>query len=349
MAIYLLVFVLLAVGASTLGRRYSKAYLFVAWPSLLVFVGCRDRVGPDWYGYELRYSQVFTHIAAGDFLSGFSELGFWFIAYFSKESGFGFQGLIASFAALSMLGLYLFCRGEPRGATVFALLFPVSVVQLAMSGIRQAVAVSFLMVALLAWKRSRRFLVAASLLVGIQFHTSLLLFLPLIFAPYRSITSVRAVLSLVLAVPLMAAAVGSRMDVYVERYGGGGVVAGGAFFRYFLSLLPVLWCLVERRRLREARPDLIPLFEAFGLITLALLPVGIASSIFLHRANYYLLPVTALMLTEVSALGTGSLFGRFSRAVPYALYGIYMVGWFSTSYHAQVGYIPYRSVLLPGH
>src|SRR5690606_28407321 len=127
--------------------------------------------------------------------------------------------------------------------SVMVLSFPVLVVQLAMSGLRQALATALLMVAYAAFVKGRRLSVAVWILLASQFHTSSIIFLPMVLLVGKRVSAVKLMTAMVLLSPVVAWFLGMRLEVYSDRYVEqiyGESSSSGAWFRYVLVLIPFI-------------------------------------------------------------------------------------------------------------
>lgn len=344
---YLSIFSLLALFGSIFNDRQARLSLAVIAPFLLVFMGTRYYVGCDFTGYLNRFENV------PEFLGSWSDVfaqegGFSFIMGALQEANVDYMWLNVTCTLIFLACLMKFCWSFQRPMLLLALLFPVMVLQLGMSGLRQALAAGFLMLAYVQFVRGRTWWTAALIVVGGMFHVSVVIFLPIAFLAGKRITSTKIFLAIVLVTPLAGLLLQSRVEVYADRYiydVYGETSSGGALVRYALVVIPALLFVRYRARFLALHPKMYGLFVLFSLIIFAMAPLAAVSTVALHRLNYYVMPVSILMLTHLTMLQT---YGRWSavvRHLPVVLYGGYMVSWFLTSRHASICYIPYNSYL----
>ncbi len=139
-----------------------------------------------------------------------------------------------------------------------------------------------------------------------------------------------------------------RLGVYSDRYIEqiyGENSASGAWFRYALVLLPFAMLALWYRRIEERYPDTIELMRLFMLITFVMAPIGILSSVVLHRLVFYVMPVSIITLLAVAETLAVIWRERLIRLVPFVIYGAYISVWFSFSRRAASCYVPYQSWL----
>lgn len=345
MIVYVSIFVFLALlGLSIPDRRYLPVLLgvclFLWW-----FMGTRYIVGCDFNGYYLRYYEILPGIHWGEILS-VQEPGFELLSAILKTLGAHYMWLNISTAGLMLIGFFFFAREHRSPLMVMALLFPVVIVQLGMSGIRQGVAVAALMLASVAFVRGRRWWTAIIILLGAQFHTSAVVFLPIAFLAGRPINVLRIVGGVLLLSPFAVFLLSDRLDVYSDRYiqqNYGAITSGGALIRYALIMIPQVFFLAYHARIKRAFPEVYDLLKLFVIISFALLPVAVFSSIALHRINFYVMPFSILSFVYLSLAIAPRNQVVLMRAMPPLTYGLYQVAWFATSFHATECYIPYRS------
>jgi hypothetical protein len=349
MYLYFLIYAVAAGLAYMLRSRGDSrvvAYLFAAF--LVFFAGSRVDVGCDWDSYVNR------------FLYGYPDVGW--LAYFRqgegaftslnvivRNMGYEFSVVVFLCAVIYTFGLVRFSALAQRPLAFLALSFPILVLQLGMSGLRQAMAAAFLMLALRSFVEKRRLWMVAWIVVASQFHTSAIMFLPVVFLIGRKVSAKRMALSVLLIGPLVALLLENRLEVYNTRYideAYGEMSSSGAWYRYVLTLLPFLFFVAKRKLVETRYPKLFELLRLFAYIAFALAGVGAFSSVALHRLTFYVMPVSILAFLCVSE----SIFDRGSRrvgmAVPFMVYGLYLVSWFSLSGHAADCYVPYQSWLL---
>ena len=314
--------------------------LFLIW-----FMGTRYIVGCDFKAYYLRYVEILPGLHFDEIFSR-QEPGFELLASLLKTMGAHYMWLKITTAILMVIGYYVFARANRSPVMIMALLFPVIVVQLGMSGIRQGVATSALMLASVAFLKGNRLMTGLIIILGAQFHNSAYIFLPIAFLAGRRINAGRIIAGVLLLSPLAVYLLSDRLEVYSERYveqAYGEITSRGALIRYALIMLPYLFFLRYYKDLRAAYPEAYNLLKLFAIICFALLPVALYSSIALHRINFYVMPFSILTFVYLSLAIAPRQQALLIRAVPALLYGLYQVFWFLTSSHAAECYDPYRS------
>lgn len=349
MHVYLAIFGVAALAAYLVqNRRQSQTVALFFAAFLLLFIGTRGEVGCDYTGYLNRFNDVLNEKDWKTAL-GKGEGAYYALSYTVRDLDLSYSALLFVCGVLYVLGLWRFAGIARRPMAILALAFPILVLQLGMSGLRQALALACLMCAYRSFVDLRRWWVLFWVLLASQFHTSAILFLPMVFLVGRKISTRSLALATLLGGPVVAVLLEARFEVYHARYVTeeyGEMSSSGAWGRYLVTALPFVVLAWKRRLVQEAFPREFELMRFFGYIMLALLPVGLISSVGLHRLTYYAMPVSLLALLCVSE----SVFAKDSRklgmAIPFLAYGTYIMLWFTLSKHASACYVPYETWLL---
>lgn len=343
MLVYLGIYSGLALAS--VGNYSQRNTLFFALSGglLVWFMGFRYETGCDYYGYLQRWVN-FSAPGSLALLLQSEEAGFSFLMGSIKASGLEYTWLNVAASAILVFCYIRFARAHLFAPLILALLFPVIIVQLGMSGIRQALASGFLMLSFNAFAQKEKLWTAIWILIGMQFHVSVVMFLPIALLAGREVNTLRLATSLVILGPAASLLLAGRLDTYESRYFEGTVTSGGAVLRYALIFLPVPLFVLYRQKIKKTFPDVYPLLKFGTLSILALAPLVVLSSIALHRLNYYVMPLSILIFVYTGAvLSRKPLHGHWLAILTY---GGYSMGWFLFSHHAKTCYIPYRNTWL---
>lgn len=348
MTFYLVIYLLLS-SLALLRLKTTKAsvLLLPLLVFLFVFVGTRLDTGCDFSGYMSRFHYA-LFFDFGQVLS-LDEPGFRVLTYLIRHSGLGYMWLNMACALIFFVGAYRFLVRHPEPIALLAIMLPIMIIQLSMSGIRQATAIAFLMLALVAFMDNKRLKVAIYILVGATFHQSLVLMLPLALVAGRTFSAKRLILGLVALGPVALFMLSGRLEVYSDRYIDqihGSMESTGGLLRLALLVFTAVIFELNKKKVEALFPKQFPMMRIFSLITFALIPIALISTVAVHRLGYYVLPVQLFMLAILPLAMFNNIENRFvGRLIPLAIYGLYLVVWFSTSRHAQLCYAPYDSYL----
>ena len=344
MLTYLGVYVGLVLTKFGAGRSTISTPILAFWAIVLtVFVGSREWVGCDFSGYLLRFN--FYQKVPFETVSGNAESGFLALNYLVINMGLGYPWL-NFFAAVIFFGCavaFVLKRGDPL--SILALMFPVLIVQLAMSGLRQALAVALLMLAWNAFVSRRRVWTLALILAASLFHASAIVFLPMVLLIGRQVSTVTLGLAAVVAMPAVFYLIGERADVYQGRYIESENESLGAIFRVALTVITSGMFELYRRAYETEYPEDFQLMRAFSLFGLGVGLLFFISTLAAHRMNYYVMPVQLVMLSRLPRIMSDNRPNLALDVAPYVVYGMYIVVWMGLSRHASLCYDPYNSYL----
>ena len=311
---------------------------------LLWFMGLREYVGCDFVSYLLRYDAE-RFLGSGPSF-GSNEWGFEFLTYLFAQAGVSYYAFQAFITAIIVFCYLRFASRQVYPVMVLAIIYPVLVVQLGMSGLRQAVAVGLIMMAFEAFVAKNRLSTGGWIIAAFLFHSSAIVLLPMAFIAGRQISLPRLIAAFVLLMPVAAFLLGDRVDVYSNRYIDqvyGEQQADGAWIRYVLSIVPTLFFLRYRLQIKKAFPQQYQLLLIGALFVCSLLLAGAISSVALHRFNFYALPLAALMVVY----GTKAVARRpvIMRLAWLGMFGGYQVAWFTFSSNARSCLMPYDNIV----
>lgn len=312
-------------------------------------MGSRYETGCDFFGYMLRFERLYENFDLPT-LIGSHEAGFHLLNALIKKIGLDYVWLNLAASLIYLICVFRFARLSPRPLLLIALFFPILLVQLGMSGLRQALAVGFLLMALVQFVEKKRLLSAGWILVAAQFHSSAFVFLPLAVLAGREVSVAKIAGALIVIGPLAGLLLSEEMEMYSARYIEqvyGENSSSGAFFRYIVACIPAVLFEFRKKRVKAAFPETYEMFRVFSLATFAMILVFPFSTVVFHRLLYYLLPVSLLMFVSVTMVlpQRTKISGDF-LAIPVLVLGVYMIGWFSLSRHADYCYVPYQTYLL---
>ena len=328
-------------------RQFELVTVFLCLAFLVLFMGTRYYVGCDYAGYLSRYDNTPVYSSLLDAFKA-PEPAFNLIMIGVVTSGLDYLWVNLISSAIIVACYWYFLRHHSYSLMILALCFPILIMQLGMSGLRQAIAVAMVMAASIPFTQGRRFATFMWIVVAAQFHTSAYVFLPLVALVGVRVSFGRMTWAAMAALPLLLWLLSDRLEVYQTRYveqAYGDQSSGGAVFRYFLMFPVSVLFFVNRERIMKAFPNHFETLKIWNLAILALAPLTILSSFALHRFNYYVMPFNLVSFVYVSHLMFTRRFHFVAVLIPPLVYGIYTIGWQSMSSHFRACYVPYQSVL----
>ncbi len=342
--IYIVIYLVLALASFVVRRRTEqRLVLLVACFSLFLFVGTREYIGCDFTGYLSRFQSYQLYSPELSFQT--PEFGFLYLNQFIIGAGGSYMWVNVACAGIFFICFYLFARNKTNPLGLLTLFFPIIIVQLAMSGIRQATALAILLLAWNAFVAGDRARYLLALVAAASFHTSAIIFLPLVALIGRSVNLATLIPTALVTLPVAFLFMGERSDVYVERYVESDIESFGAVFRLGLLVITAIFFEVYIRRFRKAEKSMFQLLRFGSLLIFLLIPAFFVSTLIVHRVGYYAATLQLYMLSAARGVNQRKSDDAVFAFMPFVAYLLYMLVWFATSRHADLCYTPYDSYL----
>jgi EpsG family len=345
--IYLTLYGGLLFGAalSSRQRQLRRLFFFVFTLLLFAFVAFRYEVGCDWSGYASHFEETWNWDAS-DALQR-TEPAYWLLLVQLHKAGLDYPYLNLAMAIPFFWGLVALARRQPDPLAFLVLSFPVLIINMPMSAVRQAAAIGFACLAIIAFQDRKLIRYITMIVAGSLFHASAIVFLAL--APFAKLRLTRAsiLLAVVLALPgAYFLAAGSSAEVYTDRYIGATLDAKGAIYRSaMLAAVGAYFLLARRRRFQERFPreyQIAVISSCIMLGTLALLPL---SSVISDRFGYYVTPIQIMIMARLPYLGQTRQQTQLIAAAPYLALGLVLLVLSDNSELFQQCYLPYQTWL----
>lgn len=320
-------------------RLFFAIFVFV----LFIFVAFRYKVGCDWSGYYNNFEAA-RYLEVEDVLT-LREPGFWLLLIQLHAWKLEYPYLNVVMAVPFFWGMTAMARRQPDPLAFLILSFPVLIINLPMSGIRQGAAVGFICLAFLAFQDRKLARYILFVILGALVHTSAIIFFAL--APFIKFGFTRSTLlaAVVLAVPGAYFDLTDSLNLYVDRYVSTGVDARGALFRSGMLALVGLTFLLswssKFKKLFARENSLVSIGSWIMLATLAILPI---STVISDRFGYYVTPIQLIILSRMPLLAIGR-YRLLMVVAPYLALGLVLLVWTSLSVHFNKCYLPYQTWL----
>jgi hypothetical protein len=313
--------------------------------ALFLYSAFRFEVGCDWTGY-LNQFELFGGATLEEALTHREPL--WTAIIIAQTKlGLSYPWLNVIASAIFYFGIHAMARRQPDPLGFLVLLFPVLIINMPMSGIRQGAAVGLISLAFLAFidRRLVRFVVLTLLASGVHSSASFFLLLtPLVTGEY---SRTRLLLAGVLALPgAYAMMSGDAVTLAASRYIGTGVDAAGSAFRVgLLALTALAYFALLRRKWRETSPQDDKLVTIGALMMLCLIAIVTISTVIGDRLGYYLVLIQTMICARMPFLPLRANRRLFILA-PYLGLLIMFVVWTGNSRHFQICYLPYQTWIM---
>jgi hypothetical protein len=278
------------------------------------------------------------------------ELAFGPLMHLIQSAGFDYSGFNLVTTAIFFIGWTKFCRSHPNPLEALAFSFPVLIIHMAMSAVRQAVALSFIMLALSAFADRKRVAYFLYVCLAATFHYSAVIFIPLGFVigkrPRISSIIVYCAAGLV-SISFFAP---SSVEVYQTRYVGAGATQtnealGGVVRVSTVTAAGLMFLLLLGRRWQAFFPKDYDLYRILSVATLPLIPITMFSSVIGDRVGYYLVPTQLGIFARARYLAATPGMGRLLSASAYFILLCFLAVWVTFSPIASQCYLPYDNYL----
>jgi len=346
MILYLVVAAaLMLMRAALRGQPGTRRRIYgVTLVALFLFSAFRFEVGCDWSGYWFQFE---AQRYAG-FEEAFTRLEplWWAIIEVIQRLGLPYPWLNVVSSAIFFAGVHVLARRQPDPLGFLVLLFPILIINMPMSGIRQGAAIGLLCIAFSAMIDRKLLHFVAWTALASTLHSSAIVFLLLAPLVKGDFTWKRLMLAGVLALPGAAALLQTpAVEQATTRYLGTGIDAAGAAFRVGLLLLTgFAYFLLLRRPWRRTFPQDHALVSVGALIMAGMIVLVPISTVIGDRLGYYLIPIQTMIFARIPYLPLRSERALLAAA-PYVGIGLTFVVWTALSYHFQICYIPYQTWL----
>lgn len=321
-------------------RRAYVPLLF----ALFVFSAFRFEVGCDWTGY---LNQFYLN-GVMPLVEAFTrEEPLWksiFIIQNALDLPYPWINVVSS--AIFFIGIHIFALRQPNPLSFLVLIFPVLIINMPMSGIRQGAAIGVMCIAFAAFvdRRLVRFLVWTLVATGL--HSSAIVFL--LLAPFvrGAYSRQRIVISAALAMPGVAAILTTgASDIAASRYIDTSIDAAGAAFRVgLLTLTGVFFFTVLRRKWATDFPKDLKLAVIGSMGMVFLIGIVPISTVIGDRLGYYFVPIQTMILARVPSLNLSG-DRKLLTAAPYFGLSLVLGVWVFKSRLFELCYEPYGSWL----
>lgn len=332
-------------GALTLGQTQLRRLVFaIAVCLLFVFVAFRFEVGCDWGGYEHHFEYTRFWDTAEALLR--AEPAYWLLLVQLHSFAFEYPYINLLTAIPFFAGVLTLARRQPDPLAFLILAFPVLIINMPMSAIRQSAAIGFVCLAVVAFQDRKLIRYIILIAAGSLFHSSAIVFLALApFVKFR-LTRTTLALALLLVSPGMYFIAADAADFYADRYIDTGIDAAGGLYRgAMLAVVGAYFLLFLQRTNSERFPADHQMLVIGAWIMIGALVILPVSSVMSDRFGYYVTPIQLVIMARLPYLVRAREHVRLIALSPYLMLGLMLLVWTTNSYHFNHCYVPYQSWL----
>jgi hypothetical protein len=346
--IYLILYggLLIAVALSNGNPPLRRVFFAVSAVLLFAFVAFRYQVGCDWLQYAAHYKETWDWDTSEALQH--MEPAYWLFHIPVHTAGLEFPYLNLAMAVPFFWGLVALARRQPDPLAFLVLSFPVLIINMPMSALRQGAAIGFLCLAIIAFQDRKLIRYVAMVVVGSLFHASAIVLLALApFVRYRLSWKTLLVAG-ALVLPGAYFMLAKTAEFYSSRYvgGNGDVVpdAAGAIYRSaMLAAVGGYFLLKLRRAYQERFPTDYKLALIGSWIMLGTPALLLLSTVISDRFGYYVTPIQIIIMSRLPFLVSAGQRAQLVGAAPYFALGLVLVVWTTYSEMFRGCYLPYQT------
>lgn len=347
-----LVFVLNILAVRQKNSKLKYILIGLGFLILLLFIGFRYNVGVDYKSYLSSYNSV-ANTSWDKILSLRMEPLVSFIfkvcSYILQDSRLIF--LVLGF--LLLLPLYMANKVYNNKYLAYSVLtFCVLFLPFGLNGMRQGIAMSFALLALVYFAKNKNKKGLFSFIISAFFHTSALIMLPYIIAIWFcrkkniKFTTINIILTTIVSLALFFFLNGILLDNGITKYsymlseiGTEEVSLSG-----FLIYAPIMILALVFAGDREERTEL-SIYKNFMMTGLLFYTIGTTAQYLTRFSYFFLLPMIML-----SSILIQNISNKRDRIIVKILYIIYLIVFFYLQYYVsgRHGIMPYQTWLLGG-
>ena len=337
---------LLAKYLSSFGIELRQFFYWLGLFSLFIISAFRYQVGCDWLNYEILFhADIFQRSGGltGAITTG--EFGYVGLIILLNDFGLPYTYLNVFTSLIFFYGLHKLAIQQPNPLTFLILAFPFLIINLPMSGIRQAAAIGFICLAIISFYERKTFKYILMVIGGALFHSSAIVFLVLIPFIKRRFSLKNILLFSFLIIPFIFILASLEVTNFmVMRYLETSIEAAGAIYRLALvGSVGALFIIFLSKKWKKLFPQdyKITLICSWGMIfCLGIIPI---SSVIADRFGYYLLPIQLMILSRLYYLPGKN--RQLLYIAPFIVFPFVFVTWTIFSTHFLGCYLPYQMSL----
>jgi len=318
-----------------------------AWVSfffiLVITIGLRHQIGPDWYNYE----NMLGVAREGNFIKSikFSDPGYMLLNIIGAK--WGGLYLVNTFAALIFsYGLIRFCNRQlnPWLAILVAVPYLVNVV--AMSYTRQSASIGFIFLGLIALADKKYFKFILLILLASSFHKSAIILLPLVIVSETLNGSIFKTFIIFLFVIFIYIIQGEYFINTIKFYSEQNLNSIGDIVRLSMTLIPSIIFIIFFKNFNldsyQGKLWMLYSLSGFGLV---LLLIFSSASAWVDRLGLFWIPLQIFILSRLPNIFKP---GVSKFIITIIIISSYLAVAFVWLFYGQntKHFLPYKSLLL---
>ena len=358
MLIYLIpLFFLVLLVYSEINRKFqnilsSRIFYLSIFFIFLIFIGFRDKIGCDWDTYERNFKDI-VNIPFIDILSNqsnFFNIGYIFITKIVSLK-FEFHINILVISSIFTGSLFYFCSQLKRTYLSLMISYPYYFLIIGMGPIRQSLAISFLMLALIFIYLNNYRGYFLSTIISSSFHHSAIFINTFYFTflsffnrnKQNKITILSFYLFIFILFIFSKDLILEKIFSYLNEYGNKINPSKGAIFVWILNFFPSIVFLTNLSKFKF-NANIKRFLVYFSVFEICLLPLLYFNSTITYRLLLYSFPTSIFITSHIPDI---NLFRVNEKNVYNFLIMMSfssLIIWMKYAYHAYC-WLPYNNIL----
>lgn len=320
------------------GYTAHKAAWWLVGVSFALVIGFRYEVGGDWVAY-LAYLERASLMTLPEVLMH-GDPGYYLVNWVVAAFGGNIYAVNLLCGSILMAGIATFARRQPLPSLALLVAVPYLITVVGMGYTRQAVALGFVLLGLVALSEGgmRRF--AILVLIGAAFHKSAILMLPVAALASSNKRGWNVfwvgVVSLIGGYLFLFDSVDTLWENYVEA----DYHSEGGLIRVLMNAVPAVLYLSVHRYL-VLQEDARRLWWWLSVFALACIPLVLISSTATDRVALYLIPLQLIVFSRLHLITNDTLLRAYIVTVVIAYYAAVLAVWLFFATHAHA-WFPYQ-------
>lgn len=324
-------------------RRLPPNHALAAWWAVgtlfALMIGLRHEVGGDWGAY-LEHFKSTARLDFGQAV-GKSDPGHYVVNWLVAQLGGSVYWVNLLYASVLMWGTVVFCRKQPWPWLALLVAVPYMLIVVGMGYSRQAMALGFAMLGLVALGEHRIRAFVVCIAIGALFHKSAVLLLPIAILATSRNRFLTAGMVGVTFVMMFFLLVSEDADALWTNYVEYQMQSQGAKIRVLMNVIPAVLMLLFGKRLAPD-PQERKLWTWIALFALLCLPLVSFASTAVDRVALYLIPIQIFVFARIPRLAGDDI--RLRTLLVLGVVGYYAAVqfvWLNFATHAKY-WVPYQ-------
>ena len=340
---YFIVYSIPAILAINNSQKFNKQYFLILLGVLFsIFIGFRYEVGGDWFNYLYHFND--SQFKNLEYILTHSDPGYYGLNLLMHELDLTIYSVNLICAIIFIIGLLKLASQQFNIWIAIAVTIPYTITVVAMGYTRQAVALGFVMWAIVYLRENKMLGFFILVALAASFHKTAVLMIGLgIFAngggKFLKVIAVGTI-----GIGLYDTFLASHAENLVKNYVEANKESSGAFIRTFINLIPAILLIIYRKRWKELFDDfnfwlIIALLSIFSFAI-----VGIASTA-VDRMALYFIPIQIVVFSRLSLLMAHQFKMPYVNLAIIGYYFLILFVWLNFASHAYL-WLPYQNILI---